>query len=166
MCFRYTVLELNTAAQAVLLAHLFARHGFEKVVYFDPDILDPRRARRVSCARLDDAAILLTPHLTAPLPDDGLVPSEINILQAGTYNLGFVALARRASARALLRWWEARLADRCQMAVERGMHVDQKWIDLVPGFFDDVAIVRDPSWNVAYWNAPHRPIVRDGDRLD
>jgi hypothetical protein len=39
-------------------------------------------------------------------------------------------------------------------------------MDLVPGFFDDVAIVRDPSWNVAYWNAPHRPIVRDGEPLD
>ncbi len=163
LCFRYTVLELNTALKPSFLAHLFTRHGFEKVVYFDPDILI-LGALDGLLARLDDAAILLTPHLTAPLPDDGLVPSELDILQAGTYNLGFLALRAGTSARALLHWWEARLVDRCQMAVERGMRVDQKWIDLVPGFFDDVAIVRDPSWNVAYWNAPHRPIVRDGDR--
>jgi glycosyltransferase involved in cell wall biosynthesis len=163
MCFRYTVLELNTALKPSFLAHLFARHGFEKVVYFDPDILVLGDLDRL-LARLDEAAIVLTPHLTAPLPDDGLTPSEINILQAGTYNLGFIALRAGQSTRAMLRWWEARLADRCQMAIERGMHVDQKWIDLVPGFFDDVSIVRDPSWNAAYWNVPHRPVVRDGDR--
>ncbi len=163
LCFRYTLLELNTALKPSLMAHLFARRGLAKVVYLDPDILVLGSLGRLF-ARLDDAAIVLTPHLTAPLPDDGLVPSEINILQAGTYNLGFIALRAGTSARALLGWWEARLADRCQMAVERGMHVDQKWIDLVPGFFDDVAIVRDPSWNVAYWNALHRPIRRDGGR--
>jgi glycosyltransferase involved in cell wall biosynthesis len=162
-CFQYTVLELNTAMKPFFLSHVFARHGFAKVFYFDPDILvlgslDPL------LARLDDAAVVLTPHLTAPLPDDGLTPSELNILQAGTYNLGFIGLRAGDTTRALLRWWETRLAAGCQMAVERGMHVDQKWIDLVPGFFADVAIVRDPSCNVAYWNAPHRPIGRDGDR--
>ncbi len=163
MCFRYTVLELNTALKPSFLAHLFVRHGFEKVVYFDPDILVLGSLDELF-ARLDRAEIVLTPHLTAPLPDDGLTPSELNILQAGTYNLGFVALRAGASTRALLRWWESRLVDQCQMAVERGMHVDQKWIDFVPGFFDAVDVVRDPSWNVAYWNAPHRPITRDGER--
>jgi glycosyltransferase involved in cell wall biosynthesis len=145
------------------LRHLFARHGFEKIVYFDPDILLLGSSNGI-LARLDEAAIVLTPHLSAPLPDDGLTPSEINILQAGTYNLGFLALRAGDTTRALLAWWEARLADRCRMAVERGMHVDQKWIDLVPGFFPDVAIARDPGWNAAYWNAAHRPIARDGDR--
>lgn len=162
LCFRYTQIELNTALKPTFLAHLFARHGLAKVVYFDPDILLLGSIEGL-LARLDAAAIVLTPHLTAPLPDDGLLPSELNILQAGTYNLGFIALRAGPSTRSLLGWWESRLAERCLMAVERGMHVDQKWIDLVPGFFDDVAIVRDPSWNVAYWNALYRPIRRDGE---
>ena len=153
MCFRYTVLELNTALKPSFLAHLFARHGFEKVVDFDPDILVLGDLDRL-LARLDEAAIVLTPHLTAPLPDDGLTPSEINILQAGTYNLGFIALRAGRSAERFLAWWEDRLADRCSIPVARGMLVDQKWIDLVPGFFDGVTIVRDPSCNAARWNLP------------
>jgi glycosyltransferase involved in cell wall biosynthesis len=163
MCFQYDVLELNTAVKPFLLTYLFERLGFAKALYFDPDILILGDLGPV-LARLDAASVVLTPHLTAPLPDDGRVPSEIHILQAGTYNLGFIGLRAGATTRALLQWWEARLADRCQMAVERGMHVDQKWIDLVPGFFDDVVVLRDPTCNVAYWNAPHRKIARAGDR--
>lgn len=162
-CFQYTVLELNTALKPSFLAHLFARHGCERLFYLDPDILLLGSLDGL-VARFDAASVVLTPHLTAPLPDDGRIPSELNILQAGTYNLGFIGLRDGDTARSLLRWWEARLSDGCQMAVERGMHVDQKWIDFVPGFYDDVAIVRDPGCNAAYWNAPHRPITRVDDR--
>jgi len=33
--------------------------------------------------------------------------------------------------------------------------VDQRWIDFVPGIFDAV-VVRNPTYNVAYWNLDHR----------
>ena len=35
--FQYTILELNTAIKPWVIAALFAR-GYERVVYFDPDI--------------------------------------------------------------------------------------------------------------------------------
>ena len=35
---------------------------------------------------------------------------------------------------------------------------DQKWIDLVPGYFDGVRILRDPGYNVAYWNLQSRQV--------
>ena len=44
------------------------------------------------------------------------------------------------------------------MARDKGMHVDQKWMDLVPGFFDGVYILKHPGYNVAYWNLHSRRV--------
>ena len=42
-----------------------------------------------------------------------------------------------------------------------GYFVDQRWFDLAPGFLTDFAIVRDPEYNVAYWNLHGRRLERD-----
>ena len=70
--FQYTILELNTAIKPWVFAALFAR-GYERVIYFDPDIklygsVDP------VLARLEHAQIVLTPHLTGPRPPDAALP--------------------------------------------------------------------------------------------
>ena len=41
------------------------------------------------------------------------------------------------------------------------MFTDQKWCDLVPAYFDNVKIVRDPGYNVASWNISQRKIEFD-----
>ncbi len=164
-CFQYTPIELNTAAKPYFLDWLFTEQGYQKVIYLDPDILICRRLDPL-LAMLDTWSVVLTPHLTAPLPQDGRQPHELGILLAGTYNLGFLALRKGATASGLLAWWQERLYDKCRMALAEGMHVDQKWIDLVPGFFPDVSILREPGYNVAYWNLSHRTITQtDGDFL-
>jgi hypothetical protein len=38
------------------------------------------------------------------------------------------------------------------------MHYEQRWLDLVPGLFEGVHILRDPGFNVAHWNLPERAI--------
>jgi hypothetical protein len=45
---------------------------------------------------------------------------------------------------------------------ERGLFVDQKWIDLVPGYVSDVHVLRHPGYNVAYWDLGARRISRNG----
>ena len=37
------------------------------------------------------------------------------------------------------------------------MFVDQRWMDLLPGFIDRVAVLRDRGYDVAYWNLHARP---------
>ena len=37
-------------------------------------------------------SVVLTPHLTEPMPRDGKHPSEQVILQSGSYNLGFISV--------------------------------------------------------------------------
>ncbi|MBN9661487.1 MAG: glycosyltransferase [Acidobacteria bacterium] len=156
--FKYSILELSTAVKPYAFEHLFRLYGFDRIVYLDPDIRIYSPLSRVTEA-LRSSSIVLTPHLTAAL-EDAKRPSEIDILRSGSYNLGFIAIARCASSSAFLCWWQQRLFDHCLVDLPRGLFVDQRWVDLVPGMFEGVAILRDPGYNVAYWNLSHRPITR------
>jgi hypothetical protein len=159
--FRYTVLELNTAIKPWVFEHLFAL-GYDRVLYLDPDVV-----LYSPLAELDaqpDAFLTLTPHLTGFIPGDDH-PSERTILLAGTYNLGFLAVTRRPPLGAFLRWWQEKLEFQCVVEPGRGLFVDQKWIDLAPGLFDGVRILRHDGYNVAYWNLPQRTVTGAGDDL-
>lgn len=158
--FQYTILELNTAIKPWVFATLFAR-GYERVIYFDPDIKLYGAVAPI-LDRLAAAQIVLTPHLTGRL-DDGRKPTELQILQSGSYNLGFIALARTDETRRFVDWWQGKLERDCVVDIPRGLFTDQKWIDLVPGMYSGVAIERDAGWNVAYWNLNHRHVTRDAD---
>jgi hypothetical protein len=159
LCFKYDVVELSTAVKPAFLTFLLERE--EAVVYLDPDILVFRpfiELRRM----LRSAPIALTPHILSPIPMDGLRPNETDMLISGAYNLGFVAVRRSADTASLLSWWNSRLQDGCRIDVPNGLFTDQKWIDLVPGYFDSVAILRDPTYNVAFWNLHERGLERRG----
>jgi len=158
--FRYTILELNTAIKPYVIEQLF-QMGYEKVIYFDPDIkIYGGLAQMLSL--LDDNEVLLTPHLT-DLLDDGKLPTELDILRSGTYNLGYVGLRQTENTRKLVKWWQSKLYEHCVVDMEKGLFVDQKWMDLVPGMFSNVFVNRNPAWNIAYWNLNHRSLSeKDG----
>ncbi|MEA2719950.1 MAG: hypothetical protein QOJ39_1814 [Candidatus Eremiobacteraeota bacterium] len=156
LAYSFDVTELSTCVKPFVLRHLLAR-GYDRAFYFDPDIeiFAPIDAVRDP---LDHADVVLTPHTTEPFPLDGNIPDEITLLQAGAYNLGFIGVANRPPARRFLEWWGARLERYCVSAVESGLFTDQKWIDLVPGMVERVAIVRHRGCNVAYWNLHARKV--------
>ena len=158
--FQYTILELNTAVKPWALEHLLDR-GHTEVLYIDPDIYLYRPLEDVMAHLSSGASIVLTPHMLAPYDDDRS-PTEGSIRMAGTYNLGFCAIAERIETRAFLRWWQGKLARDCVVDMPNGIFVDQSWIDLVPGMFDKVRILRHPGYNVAYWNLAQRNVT-EGD---
>jgi glycosyltransferase involved in cell wall biosynthesis len=158
--FKYTILESNTAIKPYLLQYLLETYDLPNLIYFDPDIqilgsLDPL------AEVVERSSIVLTPHLDAPI-DDEFHPGEQAILQSGAYNLGFLALKRCHETQRLLDWWQSRLYDQCVVRIDEGLFVDQKWMDLAPSLFDDVTILRDVGYNVAYWNLHSRTVRRDG----
>lgn len=160
--FRYDILELNTAVKPYMFLWLQARHADQGIVYLDPDILVMDRMIEIEQAFSHGASIVLTPHLTAPMDDDRR-PDELAILRSGTYNCGFVALNAHPSARRMLTWWAEKLEFDCVVDLPSGRFTDQKWIDLVPGMFPDVCILRDPGYNLAYWNLGQRSVsLRQG----
>ncbi|HUP25279.1 MAG TPA: glycosyltransferase [Thermoanaerobaculia bacterium] len=158
--FRYTILELSTAIKPALLRHLLAL-GASKLLYFDPDILVASPLEEVRDL-LDDGNVVLTPHLDQPIEDDRH-PGELAILQSGAYNLGFIGLAASEETLRLLDWWHRRVYELCVVDIARGLFVDQKWIDLVPGLFQGVRVLAHPGHNVAYWNLHGRRVERARD---
>ena len=151
----YGVVELATAVKPTLMRHLLDEGG-EAVVYLDPDILVFEPLDEIErWARSDD--IVLTPHTSIPLPDDGKHPYEAAFLACGVFNLGFVAVGPGGGP--FLDWWAGRLARQCLDATAQGLFVDQKWIDLAPCYFRH-HIMRAPEVNVAYWNLPVREFAR------
>jgi glycosyltransferase involved in cell wall biosynthesis len=160
MALRYDVLELSTAVKPWLLAHLLDA-GAPAITYLDPDIqiyssLQPLEELAI------EHGVVLTPHNTEPLPDDGKRPNQIDILLAGVYNLGYVSLGANTETDALLRWWRERLLTDCRVDPLRGYFVDQRWFDLAPGLVSDHVILREPQYNVAYWNLHSRRLEFDG----
>ncbi len=152
--FRYDILELNTAVKPWFLERLFGG-GTQRVIYLDPDVYVYRRLAEVE-ALLDNGGFMaLTPHLTGEL-EDSHRPSEHDILKAGSYNLGFVALARHPQLERFLKWWQSKLEFDCRVSIAENLFVDQRWMDLAPGLFEDVKILRHAGYNVAYWNLRHR----------
>lgn len=159
--FKYSLLELATAVKAYLLESLLEAPGVGKVLFLDPDVLlfaglDP------VLEALERHPVVLTPHLTDPL-EDGHTPGEHDFLRVGAYNLGFIGVARSAVGSAFLRWWQRRVYNDCVADSRVNLCVDQRWIDLVPGLFEGVAVLRDPGLNVAHWNLTHRRLERRGE---
>ena len=161
MAVMYSVLELSTAVKPWFLRWMLAESG-DGAVYLDPDMrLYAPLDEMFQAVR--DHGLVLNPHFTDPMPRDGRKPNEQDILIAGAYNLGFIGIGSTTFADELLDWWGVRLERDCIVDPERGFFVDQRWIDLVPGMADDFSVLRDPGFNVAYWNLPTRTVEeRDG----
>ncbi len=163
--FRYSVVELNTAVKPWMFEWLFEHEGFDRVVYIDPDIYVYSPLTDME-RKLDAGALMvLTPHLTGMLDDDGF-PTELDLLRTGTFNLGFIALSRHPSLSRFLKWWQGKLEYTCILAPDDGIFFDQRWMDFAPCMFDDVVISRHDGYNVSYWNLYQRHVtIQGGDYL-
>ncbi len=157
--FRYDIMEFNTAVKPFVMQDLIENRGFEEVVYLDPDIELFAPMTPVFDAFAEGADFVLTPHITEPA-EFGEFPDDIGIMKAGIYNLGFIAVNNSPDGISFLHWWGRRLRFQCMNKQSEGIFVDQKFVDLLPAFHDNVAILRDRSLNVAYWNLAQRELTK------
>jgi len=161
-CFKYDVTELSTAAKPYLLEFLLAQRGLDQLLYIDPDILVTNPLDRLF-QRLETYDIVLTPHLDTDYPDDGLLPNDAFILKSGVFNLGFIGIRSSPSVRKFLHWWQGKVYDKCVIDHAKGYFVDQRFIDLLPGLFDNYFVEKDTGYNVAYWNLHSRRLENEND---
>lgn len=161
--FGHDIVEACTAVKGHALQHILADPTAEKVVYFDPDIAVFNSMQPV-IDLLDTHAIVLTPHQLDPEPADdvlAIMDNEIGSLNYGVFNLGFIAVSQAPEAHRFAQWWADRLYSYCHDRQDIGVFVDQKWCNLIPCFFDDVKVLRDPGYNVASWNLSQRTMSFD-----
>jgi glycosyltransferase involved in cell wall biosynthesis len=161
MKFWYSIMEFNTAIKPFCFQYFFKIGGAAEVCYIDPDILLFSPMTDMFAALAKNSCVL-TPHMMEPL-QDGCDPSDLAIMKAGIYNLGFLALRRDADATRLLAWWADRLFLHCRVDIAANMFTDQRWMDLAPAFVEKLCILRHPGYNVAYWNLPGRRVQRAGE---
>jgi glycosyltransferase involved in cell wall biosynthesis len=157
----YELTEFATSMKPWLLRYLLDR-GADSVLYLDPDIaVFDRLDELVELA--ESTGIVLIPHARAPIPRDGKMTSESAILAVGIYNLGFIGVGRKSGT--FLDFWQERLRRECRNDPTNMRFVDQRWVDFVPAMFEST-IVRDPRFNVAYWNLHEREVEWTGDHYE
>jgi FkbM family methyltransferase len=159
MATAYSVTEMATAVKPYLLRELRARGGV--VIYLDPDIRVFAPMPELAGLATENG-IVLTPHFTEPLPRDGKEPTEAMVMGSGIFNLGFIAVG--PGSEPFLDFWAERLRQDAIVAPDRQLFTDQRWVDQVPALFGN-HVLRDPGFNVAYWNAHERPVTDDGGVL-
>jgi hypothetical protein len=154
--FKHRIVELCTAVKGTAFEYIAEHWSADRIYYFDPDILVLDRLDDLE-RTLDQHSILLTPHQCAPETElQAVLDNELCSLRHGVYNLGFLAVRMTGEGRRFIAWWADRLRRFCYDEVASGLFTDQRWVDLAPAFFADIAIVRDPQYNVSTWNLTHR----------
>lgn len=157
--FAHSLMELATAIKPFVLHRVLA--GVDAVVYLDPDTLVFSPLVEVVDG-LEGGDILLTPHQVQPAGDEAdVVAHEMCTLQHGVYNLGFIAVPATPEGVRMADWWRRRTYSFCRDAIPDGIFTDQRWIDLVPAYFDRVRVLRDARLNVAPWNIAQRSMTGD-----
>lgn len=159
MVLRYDIMEFNTAIKPSMFTWLFNNTDLDFAYYIDPDICIFSRMDKLEKLLIDGASIVLTPHISEPIKDNKS-PNDRHMLQAGVFNLGFIAARRSQEALNYMAWWAKKLATTCIVDLKNNYFVDQRWCDLAPCFLNDLKILKDPGYNAAYWNIMHRRIER------
>lgn len=153
--FYYDITELSTSIKPNIMLDLLNK-DYEVVSYIDPDIKFYQRMTEVEDA-LVEHNFVITPHAMTPVYD-GKRPDDLNFLRTGAYNLGFIAVKASEEAERFAQWWMERLKFNGFSAYSAGTFTDQKWIDLLPSYFNGVKILKHPGYNIAYWNLHERNI--------
>lgn len=171
--FKYNVTEICTAVKPGIALEIMDRYKADKVVYLDPDIAVFSSMYEID-QLLDKYSMIFVPHSTVPDTYKQLIiGNEILFLKKGVFNLGFFAVKADDEGRRFLNWWHERLFHYCldddctlyELLDEEGRlgtFTDQKWIDLVPCFFDNYHILKTPGYDVATWNLSHQSLIKQG----
>ena len=101
-------------------------------------------------------SIVVIPHLTKPLPEDGLYPQNRSICLAGNYNAGIWGINKKALN--FLSWWKQQTLLFPKSIPEAGLASEQGWLRFACDFNDNTKIFKHPGYNVAYWNIKQRSL--------
>ncbi|NDP43753.1 MAG: hypothetical protein GZ089_13700 [Aromatoleum sp.] len=159
MRFYYDAFELCTAGKAGLHDWMYRTTLVEKWLYIDSDVLCFGSLDPVLDCLAEPFGILLTPHRCTDGNGD---VDDLLFLAAGCFNSGVVGVRRTAESGRFTRWYRKTLAHLSLNDVELEpasrftrdavLFGDQRWLDLVPGYFEGVFVGRRRGFNLGHWN--------------
>jgi glycosyltransferase involved in cell wall biosynthesis len=157
---KLSAMELCCAAKPFLLEHVAAVSGRSVVVYLDADIylFAPLARLREAAAQSD---FVVFPHTFAPMPRPELQwerPTLGQLAFAGVLNAGLFAFRVGEAAERFLATWRELVTQPGAFLESRGAQTEQNAFNWVVAFADDVRVLRDIAYNVAYWNLHERSL--------
>lgn len=158
----YNIIEFNTAIKPFAFYFLMQQKAASKIIYLDPDILVYHSLSTV-WGELEENDFILTPHLLKPVENIELYHLLLGCINTGVYNLGFLAIRVNEVTKSFINWWKKHLTSFGHNDILNGQFYDQKVMNLLPAFFENVKISRHSGRNVAEWNLHERDLVfKDG----
>lgn len=165
MTFQYDLTQFCTSIKPGSILH-FMDEGYDKVLYFDPDIyIFSSLNEIIDC--LEVKQIVLTPQIARVHIDYKGEHPEWAMNCNGIFNLGFGGYRNTQKVRNILRWWDKRLETECFSDRTVGNFTDQKWMDWVPGFMtsEEFSSLDSLGMNMAPWNFFERKLVQKNGLL-
>lgn len=164
--YAHLALALNPTALCCLLKPYAVQFAFQnptisKVIYIDNDMALFREPAEMLSA-LDSASCVLTPHHLVPLPA-GSIPDEQALHSFGIFNAGILGFRRCEESMKFLTWWAEWMLHPRRFHFQSGY--DQVWLNYVPVYCPNYAVLRDPSYNVAFWNLAERDLQLQEDKF-
>jgi len=154
---KLSVSEISFTLKSILSLHVIQKYPEAACyIYLDADIAFYQSLLHAETL-LRENDFLLTPHFTHPIKDDH-IPTELDILRTGLYNMGFAAFKNTENVKNLLQWWKERVMLFGKENHDLGLSADQMWMSLTPLLFKNIGIIRNPGYNFAYWNIHERSI--------
>ena len=155
MTLRHAASGLTAALKPFAFQWILARQEAEVAIFFDANIKVYSRLDQIEYLLQSGAALILTPHATAPL-ENGVDHDSQRFLESGVFNLGFMAAQRCAEAHRFIDWWGQQLL---HCANDKGdPYRDQRWCDLAPCYVERLSILRNPGYGTTCRNLVQRPI--------
>jgi len=156
---RLSISEISFTLKPLLSVYLLDKYpDLETAFYFDADICVYHSLYDAELM-LQNHDFVITPHFLNPI-EDNYMPTELDILRTGLYNMGFAGFRNNANARLILNWWKDRVLKFGYENHDLGLTADQMWMSIAPLLFPNVGIIRHLGYNFAYWNVHERALTK------
>jgi hypothetical protein len=152
--------RLRWSLKSALMVHLLGAYPDSVITYADSDISffeSPETLARM----LGTGNILLTPHWRPLDPEGSSRNFRLNYMD-GLFNAGCVTAT--AGGMDALKWWARACLAACEQNRAEGLWDDQRYLDLIPIYFDKAIICKHRGFNLADWNLHLRETDTNGTR--
>ena len=160
LALKFSAAELCCAGKPALLLYLAATSGASEIIYLDADIyLFAPMDRLLEQATRSNFVVF--PHTIAPMPHPEIRwerPTLGQLAWAGAFNAGLFAFHVSTASTEFLAIWREMVTEPGASLVSRGVQTEQNSFNWVVAFADDIFVMRDKTYNVAYWNLHERSL--------
>ena len=137
-----------------IVKYALSELNYDYCIFIDGDTYTYNSFSKIEQLINNNYSLVVTPHNLIPLPNDNRFPSINDICLMGNYNSGFFVASKKSMD--FINWWEMQTRKFPIMDKQNGIAAEQGWLRFAADFCEGTKILRDPSYNVAYWNVAQR----------